>query len=101
MSSADNRVTVTYNGEIYNHLELRRELEKCGHKFVTDHSDTEVLIHGWREWGHELPSKLNGMFGFAIWDREQSKLFMARDIFGEKPLFWSHSEDSFFFGSIH
>ena len=69
MTSADGQIVTVYNGEIYNHRELRSELTAKGHVFRTDHSDTEVLIHGWREWRTGLPEKLNGMFAFAIWDR--------------------------------
>ncbi|MCW9036257.1 MAG: asparagine synthase (glutamine-hydrolyzing) [Rhodospirillales bacterium] len=99
MSNEDKSVWVTYNGEIYNHLELRQELEAKGHRFATNHSDTEVLVHGWEEWGTELPLKLNGMFGFCIWDRNKNTLFLARDRFGEKPLFWAEQKDLFVFGS--
>jgi asparagine synthase (glutamine-hydrolysing) len=87
MWDATGDVGVTYNGEIYNHLELRRELEAAGHRFRTSHSDTEVLIHGYREWGESLPKRLNGMFAFAIFDRVRRRLFLARDRFGEKPLY--------------
>lgn len=80
-------VAVVFNGCIYNHRELRRELEAKGHRFVTDHSDTEVLIHGWREWREGLPRRLEGMFTFAIWDRIELTLFIARDLYGEKPLY--------------
>lgn len=85
-------VAVVFNGCIYNHRELRAELESRGHRFVTDHSDTEVLIHGWREWGEELPTHLEGMFAFAMWDRAATTLFLARDAFGEKPLYVRRSE---------
>lgn len=81
------RVAVVFNGCIYNHRELRRELQSAGHKFVTDHSDTEVLIHGWREWGHGLFAKLDGMFAVAIWDAASAFLVRARDRFSEKPLY--------------
>jgi asparagine synthase (glutamine-hydrolysing) len=81
-------VAVVFNGCIYNHRELRRELESKGHTFVTDHSDTEVLIHGWREWGKQLTHFLHGMYAFGLWDRSAATLAMARDWFGEKPLFW-------------
>ena len=81
-------VAVVFNGCIYNHRELRKELETKGHRFVTDHSDTEVLIHGWREWQQELIRHLVGMFTFAVWDRSSALVCMGRDIFGEKPLFY-------------
>ncbi len=87
MWDAAEEIGVVYNGEIYNHVELRRELEALGHKFKTSHSDTEVLIHGYRQWRQGLPERLNGMFAFAIFDRARRELFLARDRFGEKPLF--------------
>ncbi len=79
MSSADGAVTVVYNGEIYNHATLRSELEAKGHRFRSDHSDTEVLVHGYREWGEGLPERLNGMFAFAIHDRDQRHVLLARE----------------------
>jgi asparagine synthase (glutamine-hydrolysing) len=87
MWDAAGDIGVVFNGEIYNHRELRRTLEAAGHRFRSSHSDTEVLVHGWREWGEGLPVRLNGMFAFAIYDRARGRLFMARDRFGEKPLF--------------
>jgi len=99
MWDADETVCVVFNGEIYNHAELRRELEANGHRFTTDHSDTEVLVQGWKAWGEELPLKLNGMFGFAIWDKTQKVLFLARDRFGEKPVYWARQNETFLFGS--
>lgn len=99
MSTAEGRLTVVYNGEIYNHRELRTTLEACGHTFRTDHSDTEVLLHGWREWGASLPERLNGMWAFALHDRDEELLFLSRDRFGQKPLFYFHDGDTFVFGS--
>jgi len=99
METADGNLVVVFNGEIYNHRELRRELEAKGHRFVTDHSDTEVLLHGYRQWGEALPLRLNGMFAFALWDRLQERLFCARDRFGEKPFFYAERNGRFLFGS--
>ena len=99
MVSADGGTVVDFNGEIYNHAELRLQLLARGHKFLTDHSDTEVLLHGYHEWGEELPLRLNGMFAFAIWDRSRQSLFCARDRFGEKPLFYAQRGDFFAFAS--
>lgn len=87
MSSADGRYWIVFNGEVYNHIELRVELEKVGHRFVS-HSDTEVIIAAYREWGKDCLTRFNGMFAFLIYDREQCKLFAARDRFGVKPLYY-------------
>jgi asparagine synthase (glutamine-hydrolysing) len=89
MCNEDGRVWVVYNGEIYNHRALRRELEALGHRFKTDHSDTEVLVHGWEQWGERLVPRLNGMFAFALWDAGKQTLFLARDRYGIKPLYLS------------
>jgi asparagine synthase (glutamine-hydrolysing) len=99
MWNEDATIAVSFNGEIYNHSALRRELEAKGHKFASDHSDTEVLVHGWEEWAEELPLKLNGMFAFTIWDSNQKSIFLARDRYGEKPLYWGRQKDTFFFSS--
>lgn len=88
MRSADGRHAIVFNGEIYNCRELRAELEAQGCRFIT-RSDTEVLLHGYREWGAALPSRLDGMFAFAVWDSERRTLFAARDRVGIKPLFYS------------
>ncbi len=86
-------LAVVFNGCIYNHRELRRELLAAGHEFATDHSDTEVLLHGWREWGESLFERLDGMFALAIWDRAAASLALARDSFGEKPLYFARGHD--------
>jgi len=99
MSTPDGDLTVTFNGEIYNHAELRAELKKQGHVFQTDHSDTEVLLHGYREWGSGLPKRLNGMWAFALYDRKAGKLFCSRDRFAKKPFFYAVSARGFIFGS--
>lgn len=85
----DKSLVVVYNGEIYNYLELRQELEDKGHKFTT-HSDTEVIVHGYEEWGDSSFDRLNGMFGLAIYDLKKKRLVIARDHFGIKPLYFSH-----------
>ena len=99
MATADGQLVVIFNGEIYNWAELRRELEARGHRFVTDHSDTEVLLHGYREWGRDLPRRLNGMWAFVLYDRPNGRLFGSRDRFGEKPLFYAERPDAFLFAS--
>lgn len=88
MSSLDNKKRIIFNGEIYNYAELKRQLENKGHKFRT-RGDTEVLLHAYEEWGDACLYKLNGMFAFIIWDELRGKAFIARDRFGEKPLFFS------------
>ncbi|MFT5129762.1 MAG: asparagine synthase (glutamine-hydrolyzing), partial [Rhodothermales bacterium] len=99
MWTADDRLGIVFNGEIYNHGELRKELAAKGHKFQSDHSDTEVLLHGYREWGEALPERLNGMWAFAIFDRDAQRLFLSRDRFGQKPLFYSEQNGLFSFAS--
>ena len=99
MWNEDGQVGVVFNGEIYNHLDLRRELLVKGHTFRSDHSDTEVLVHGYEEWGAELPRRLNGMFAFAIYDRTRRRLFLARDRFGKKPLYYVARPGLFGFAS--
>ncbi len=99
MWNEDGTVGLIFNGEIYNHADLRRELTACGHVFATDHSDTEVLVHGYEEWESRLPALLNGMFAFVILDRRRRRLFLARDRFGEKPLFYARQGGLFLFAS--
>jgi asparagine synthase (glutamine-hydrolysing) len=88
ISNEDGSCTVVQNGEIYNHAELRRELERAGHRFRTDHSDTEMLVHAYEEWGTRFPQRLRGMFAVAIWDGPRGRLVLARDPFGIKPLYY-------------
>ena len=95
MATEDGAVVVTFNGEIYNHEVLRRMLEARGHVFHS-RSDTEVLLHGWREWGAEMPARLVGMFAFALWDRRAGRLLLARDPLGEKPLHYAWLPDGGF-----
>ncbi|MBN1760253.1 MAG: asparagine synthase (glutamine-hydrolyzing) [Chitinispirillaceae bacterium] len=99
MWTADGKLGVTYNGEIYNYRELRRELELIGHFFTSDHSDTEVLLHGYRAWGTALPERLNGMWAFALYDTEKNLFFCSRDRFGKKPLYYARSAGTFMFAS--
>ena len=94
----DSSVVTVYNGEIYNYLELRSELESLGHEFKTK-SDTEVLVHGYEEWHTDLPKHLRGMFAFAIHDKNRNEIFLARDNFGIKPLYYANMNDSFMFAS--
>jgi asparagine synthase (glutamine-hydrolysing) len=97
MRSADGRYVLVYNGEIYNFRELRQELEAAGARFAT-RSDTEVLLHGYAAWGEALPARLDGMFGFALWDARERTLFAARDRLGVKPFFYS-TQQGFAFAS--
>jgi len=98
MSDCEESVWVVFNGEIYNFPELRRELEGYGHVFRTK-SDTEVIVHGYKQWGDEVLNHLNGMFGLAIWDVRQRRLVLARDPFGIKLVYYRIDRDRLFFGS--
>lgn len=94
----DKSLVIVFNGEIYNYQELRDELLKQGHKFETN-SDTETIIHGYEEWGKEVTKKLRGMFAFAIWDTKKEELFMARDQWGIKPLYYYINDNTILFAS--
>ena len=98
MADDTGRFHITFNGEIYNYHELRKTLEKSGHRFRT-RSDTEVLLHACIEWGHRAPEKINGMFGFGFWDRKERSLFLARDRSGVKPLYYKNIKKGFLFAS--
>lgn len=93
-----NNCTIVYNGEIYNYIELRNELKKKGHVFLTS-SDTEVILHMYVEYGNDFVNLLNGMFAFIIYDKNQNNLFIARDHFGIKPFYWYHDDRLIVFGS--
>lgn len=98
MSDQDESVWVVFNGEIYNFQELRRELQSFGHVFRTN-SDTEVIIHGYKQWGDEVLNRLNGMFGLAIWDVKLRRLVVARDPFGIKLIYYAIDKQRVYFGS--
>lgn len=98
MGSDDGRYFITYNGELYNYRELRSELIDLGHAFHTQ-SDTEVLLKSWVEWGEGCVVKFNGMYAFAVWDKAEKELFLARDRYGVKPLYYGHWGQTFLFGS--
>ncbi len=93
------KYTITYNGELYNTAELRKELESRGHIFFTPNSDTETLLMAYVEWGAHCLERLNGIFAFAIWEDYEENLFLARDRLGVKPLFYTQRGSSFIFGS--
>jgi asparagine synthase (glutamine-hydrolysing) len=98
MATDDGSLVVTFNGEIYNYVELGEELSRRGYRFRTK-SDTEILLHGYREWGSGLPARLRGMFAFAIADRRRQELFIVRDRFGEKPLLYVKDGNGIAFAS--
>jgi asparagine synthase (glutamine-hydrolysing) len=97
--SDDHNLALVFNGEIYNARELRRELETKGRRFVTDHSDTEVILRGFEEWGPQVVDHLTGMFAFAISDARRAELFVARDRLGIKPLYYVDGPEGFAFAS--
>ena len=94
----DGKLLINLNGEIYNYRELRAELTAKGHVFRTK-ADTEVILHGYEEWGQALLPRLRGMFAFVIYDRRSHRLFGARDIFGIKPFYYYQKEGLFLYGS--
>ncbi len=99
-SSDHGPLHLVFNGEIYNHRTLREKLSRLGHRFSSDHSDTEVLLLGYRAYGNQLPKHLRGMFAFAIWDENKRELFMARDRTGKKPLYISRRGSELTFASL-
>ncbi|MEM7034739.1 MAG: asparagine synthase (glutamine-hydrolyzing), partial [Chloroflexota bacterium] len=98
ISNEDGTVWVVFNGEIYNYIELRAELQSKGHHFTTE-SDTEVIVHAYEEWGPESCAHLRGMFAYGLWDEVNQRLVLARDRLGQKPLLYTTSKDGFYFSS--
>ncbi|HEV2060666.1 MAG TPA: asparagine synthase (glutamine-hydrolyzing) [Solirubrobacteraceae bacterium] len=98
MHTPDGRYTIVYNGEIYNFMDLRDELRGSGER-MRSHTDTEVVLRAYREWGPACVERFNGMFALAIWDRDERTLFLARDRYGIKPLYWTHAGGQLLFGS--
>jgi len=98
MSNADSSLWIVYNGEIYNYLELRAELEQSGYQFRT-HTDTEVILNAYHKWGTDCLQRFNGMWAFALYDKQNQALFCARDRYGIKPFYYAYNKDSFCFGS--
>lgn len=98
LANEDGQVVISYNGEVYNYVELRASLEATGHQFRT-HCDTEVLVHAYEEWGTDMLERLNGQFAFMIYDRRTESVFLARDRFGIRPLFYAESGGSLYVAS--
>ena len=98
MTTEDNSLVIVYNGEVYNFLDLRPQLQAKGYRFHSN-TDTEVVLYAYQEWGPECVHHLNGMFAFAIWDKQKGELFLARDRYGIKPLYYYHDGQYFIFGS--
>lgn len=99
MCTQDERYWITFNGEVYNYLEIKEELIILGHIFVTE-TDTEVILHAYQEWGTDCQHKFNGMWAFALYDRQEKSIFLSRDRFGIKPLYyWYSPSGNFYFGS--
>jgi asparagine synthase (glutamine-hydrolysing) len=98
IANEDESLWIVFNGEIYNHTELRSELEARGHRFRT-RSDTEVIVHAYEEWGDDCPAHLAGMFAFTIWDRRRRRLYAARDRLGQKPFYYARRGEHLVFGS--
>jgi asparagine synthase (glutamine-hydrolysing) len=98
IGNEDGTVWLAYNGEVYNHTELRAELEERGHVFRT-RTDTEAILHGYEEWGADCVARLRGMFAFAVWDAKRERLLLARDRFGIKPLHYAQAGETFAFAS--
>ena len=94
----DKSIVITFNGEIYNYMDLKKELLEAGHQFYTN-TDTEVIVHGYEQWGKDILNKLRGMFAFIIFDKKKDTIFGARDFFGIKPLYYAFMGETFMWGS--
>lgn len=98
MCNEDESIWIIFNGEVYNFKDLRAQLLAAGHRFRSN-TDTEVIVHGYEQWGDDVVRRLRGMFAFALWDNRQKRMFLATDHLGKKPLFYHHDENSFVFAS--
>src|SRR5436190_3336332 len=98
ITNEDGSIVLVFNGEIYNHVELRRELEARGHRFVT-RADTEAIVHAYEEWGVDCAARLNGIFAFALWDASARRMYLARDPYGVKPLYYAERDGVLTFAS--
>ena len=98
ISNEDGSIAIVFNGEIYNHQSLRAELERAGHRYRT-HSDTETIVHAYEQWGDDFVKRLDGMFGFALWDRKRRRLVVGRDRVGIKPVYWTRAGGRMAFAS--
>jgi asparagine synthase (glutamine-hydrolysing) len=99
VANEDGSILTVFNGELYNHLELRKELREKGHVFRTRNSDTEIIVHAYEEWGADWVRRVNGMFGLAVWDRTEERLLLYRDRMGKKPLYYALADGTLVFGS--
>src|SRR5918995_3271200 len=98
LANEDETIWIVFNGEIYNHADIRPELESAGHRYRT-RSDTETIVHAYERWGDACVERLRGMFAFAIWDAPRRRLLLARDRLGVKPLYWTVTQGRLLFGS--
>ena len=98
LSNERRTIWVTFNGEIYNHADIRARLESAGHRYRT-RSDTETIVHAYEQWGDDCVHRLRGMFAFGVWDADRQRLLLARDRLGVKPLYWTHAGDRLIFAS--
>ncbi|RKX54554.1 MAG: asparagine synthetase B, partial [Thermotoga sp.] len=98
MADKDKSLWIVYNGEVYNFLEIRRELERIGYRFKSN-SDAEVILYSYKEWGERCVDRFNGMWAFAIWDKKRKELFCSRDRFGIKPFYYFFDGKTFAFAS--